>query len=380
MPAIISHNADLANPKLAYVTRRMGRAAALAVDKVAANMVDPEKYPLPEDRRSLERVLKQRFDTLRPEQLQFAEARVGVRPGINRKLPSALTLRVSNVDPRSTTPVLDQAKRVPRQLRLTKSERARLPLTINSVVVTPPAVKETGYIDVFLGRRLGDITIQPTVRDTKLELRVSQVKCIDETNGWFGTEVGSDEIYLAGDVISAQGSTSIQEQKVGDFDDGDAKTFSPVKVLTSIDLLKDAQYPKVFVAVFVLAEKDMGGLSDFMDKLVEALEDPVKDAIIAAIGAAVGGELAGPIGAAVGVAVGVILSYIIDALGEAWADDVFDPQTVTFALESSTDRFSNGRLESDNYLLSFEGQGGEYSLTYSWRLYQQSIGDVVKGS
>jgi hypothetical protein len=380
MPAIISHNAQLASPKLAYVIRRMGRAAALAVDKIAANSVDPEKYPLPEDRRSLERVLKRRFDALRPDQRQFAEARVGVRQGIARKPPSALTLRVLNVDPRSTTPVLDQAKRVPRQLRLTKAERARLPMTIDSVVVTPPAVKESGYIDVFLGRRIGDITIQPTVRNTKLELRVSQVKCIDETNGWFGTEVGSDEIYLAGDVISAQGSTSIEEQKVGDFDDGDVKSFSPAKVWTSIDLLKDAQYPKVFVVVFVLAEKDMGGLSDFMDKLVEALEDPVKDAIVEAIGAAVGGELAGPIGAAVGVAVGVILSYVIDALGEAWADDVFDPQTITFALESSTDRFSNGRLDSDNYLISFEGQGGEYSLTYSWRLYQQSIGDVVKGS
>lgn len=64
---------QVSDPTIQKIAERVALEAQLAVEKVAASSANPEGYPLAADEKSIEQILKSRFDAL-PEAVQAAAA------------------------------------------------------------------------------------------------------------------------------------------------------------------------------------------------------------------------------------------------------------------------------------------------------------------
>src|SRR5262249_46693998 len=95
----------------------------------------------------------------------------------------------------------------------------------------PPALKlPSDYLQNLTSRPVENLVAsggpaEPTT--TKLELRIHKVKCLDETDGFLGTEAGADEIAMGGTEVDETGDT----RKIAPFDvlnavDGNGKAIS----------------------------------------------------------------------------------------------------------------------------------------------------------
>jgi hypothetical protein len=112
----------------------------------------------------------------------------------------------------------------------------------------------------------------------------------------------------------------------------------------------------------------MGGLPDFLDKLLNWVKEKVITALTAALGAAIGAS-GGPVGAIIGVAVGWAVGKCFEFFKSVWEDDVFAPITVRVDVPSLTHRFPGGAVDSAQSTVVFTGHNGKYDLTYDWRLF-----------
>lgn len=210
-----------------------------------------------------------------------------------------------------------------------------------------------------------------------LKFRIHRVKCVDETNPEWP---GHDKIAAGGVAVDwKEESSKISEFRVGDsFDDGESKYYSPPRVLKTFSL-NDAAYPADFLMVVALAEKDNGGLSQFINELWDAIKDQVQ-LILTAVGAAaglaagtaIGGTLGtavgGPIGAIIGVAAGAIIGALVGWLIGALKDDIFEPQSAALRLPVHDSTFAGGSLTSPTMTLDFRDHGGHYRVYYSWQI------------
>jgi hypothetical protein len=201
-----------------------------------------------------------------------------------------------------------------------------------------------------------------------LELRIHKVQCLDETNGFLGSEWGEDEIYLGGTTVDETGDIKkVSSFKVGDFDDDDVKTYSPPKQFTTFSLREGTTWPKYYWVTLVLAEVDMGGLNDFVNTLLKKIKDEAVSALAAATG--VRGLLGGAVGAATAAVVTFVLGKIVDWLTSWWNDEIFPPVTVSISIPSFNARWSSGQTDSPQHWIRWWGYGGEYKLWYDWRLF-----------
>ena len=156
-----------------------------------------------------------------------------------------------------------------------------------------------------------------------------QLYAADETGGWLAEKFGADEMYLGGSAIDATGvNTEITKFKVANFDDGDVYIWQTPKVLTTFDLTAGTDWPKTYYVLVVLAEVDMGGLAEYLNKLIDGVRDHVEKYLAALIGGAVAPASGGPIGAVIGLAVGYAVGKAIEWLKSWWGDDIFSPVTL----------------------------------------------------
>ncbi len=213
--------------------------------------------------------------------------------------------------------------------------------------------------------------MEPQLYVDKLGFYIRRVKCVDETNPeWWG----SDEIAMAGISVDETGDTKkIGETYIGGgFDDGDTKWYSPNWFYHWFNLNEGGNnWPKTYYMTLILAEKDNGGLSSFLNKLWEKVRDKVKAAITAAVGAALG-EVLGPLGPIIGAAIAWAVDYIVGWLISLWEDDIFPPQTVGISIPSHNCAWyydGGWKYYSPYYRMHFYGYGGHYYVEYRWRLY-----------
>lgn len=217
---------------------------------------------------------------------------------------------------------------------------------------------------------LSVITPSDTVR-----FRLHQVKAIDETNPEW---LGSDEIAIGGVAVNATGSIAkIPERRVGSFDDGDRKKYTPPLVLHEFPI-SGAPHPQNLAVTVALAEKDGGGFSSFLEKLMGVIQSKIMEILIAvgvsvgsSIGAGVGGvigTLGGPLGFIIGAVAGAILGAIIGWIISATRDDLFIPQMAGIEIPDPTATFEGGGLVSPVQSLEFRGHGGWYRVWYSWQI------------
>ena len=229
----------------------------------------------------------------------------------------------------------------------------------------------------FINNNINDDNEDDIKLNKGLRFRLHRVKCIDETNPEWP---GSDEIALGGTAVDDNKvATKINEFRVRNgFDDGESKRYSPPRNLATFSL-DNLNYPADFLVVLALAEKDGGGLSNFISKLWEEIKDEVTiimaavgAAAGAAAGAAIGGGLgtaiAGPLGTVIGLVAGAILGALIGWLISALKDDIFEPKSAALQLPSANATFAGNSLTSPQFTLNFRDHGGYYRAYYSWEI------------
>jgi hypothetical protein len=217
----------------------------------------------------------------------------------------------------------------------------------------------------------GERRIGATARHTSLTLRLHKVHCVDQTTPGVEEWASHDEICLGGTASSDSGdqtnTTAIPQFLVGKFKDGDEKVYDPPKVLKTFPV--SGAYPKTFVCVMAMAERDGGGFATFLSDLLHSITDEI-DAVITAAGvaagAAIGGAIGGPVGALAG-AVGVFLvNEIINLIGNIKNDEIFMAQQTSVRMDSSSQKFANETDTADMRHWNFKGHSGEYNVFYSW--------------
>ncbi|WP_406696782.1 hypothetical protein V5E97_37920 [Singulisphaera sp. Ch08] len=226
----------------------------------------------------------------------------------------------------------------------------------------------------------GDISFErPTaaggaVINTGLAFRLHEVKCLDETDPERG---GKDEIAMGGTTLDDTGNvTEIKAFSVGKFNDNDVSTFDTPKTLATFAL--KGEFPKTLSVFLALAEKDLGGFADFLEKLFEAIQAEVTVILTAlgiaagaiiggSIGSTVGTAIGGPIGSIIGLAAGLILGALITFVAGVLKDDIFEPQIATVTLPDASATFA-GSLISPVLSLVYADFDGKYRVKYSWEI------------
>lgn len=347
---------DLNQPEIRAIAKRVINEMRLAIEKVASHHAEPARFPLPSDSTSVERILHGRFRQLKPAQQQLAVAKL--LPNVNAapQKRAVAYADLAQVDLQSAAPIAQQVQALPfpKALMLPANTAQNL---LNEQIMAPT-------------QGVTEAAAAPALK--KLELRIHKVTCRDETGkdfNPFGDEPGSDEIFLGGTAVDETGdSHKVTSFKVGDFDDGDVKTYAPPKPFTSFDLREGNLFPKSYFVTLVLVEKDQGGMSDFINGLLNKIKERVTAALAAAFGSAVGLS-GGPAGAVIGAAVGFVVGKVFDLLKSAWNDDIFPPKTVSVKIAALTSRFADNKADSPEDIVKFVGHDGHYEVRYDWRMF-----------
>lgn len=198
----------------------------------------------------------------------------------------------------------------------------------------------------------------------KLGFRLLKLHCIDETNGAFGTEFGSDEISIGGSVIDTYGNVKkVDKVNLGKYNDGTWSDWPPFVFHELSVNQTDGIWPKTVLVTLVLVEVDSGGYTNFLNKLVAKLQPFVKDKLKKAL-VGVGGIEGGPLGVALGVIAGEIAAYVVDKvfaeIKSWWNDDLFKPLTVSVQIPGPAALFPGGAYETPDTYFWVKGHGGHY--------------------
>ncbi len=213
---------------------------------------------------------------------------------------------------------------------------------------------------------------------TKLNLRIHEVKCVDETGGFFG-EFASDEIYLGGFSIDNNNTTNqISAFHVkSDFDDGETKKYDPPKIFASFNLGGAFTTTKQFAAGLLLVEKDLGNLASLITGIYNKFKTLVAQRVAAEktrlerlATSRSGGSLV-----ATSVIVGMVwpfvkvhlYPYVLETVKSWLADELFPLQDVMTTINGSNHTW-NGKKTSPVGMVEFKAHDGTYRVFYSWEL------------
>jgi hypothetical protein len=339
---VISQVSEVKDPKIRPIVLRVVRELELTAEKVACNHADPSRWPLPDDKNSTEAIFAARFAELPAAIKQSAATKsmarmVVARPALEKRFGD-----LSNVILTTRVPIERQVRDLPFPIDL------KLPPDYIEKLLHPPPPPAP----------------PPTPAISKLEFRLHSVKCVDETDGFLGSEAGSDEISIAGTTVDQGNVAKIPVLKVGSFgSDGSVKTFSPPRPFGTFDLRNAPAFPSSYHVTLVLAEVDMGGLPDFVNKVLEKIRDKLASELAAA-----GAKGAGPLGAVLGAVIGFAVSEAFRIFKSTWEDDVFKPVTLDATIPTRNHRFDNGATDSGEGIAFFIGHGGRYEVTWDWNV------------
>jgi hypothetical protein len=349
---------DDLEPDLVAIALPIYRKWEAAALRVAANHTARKTFALPKEKGTPEAVLAERFR-------QIAKARPAVAQAASIRAADQLTL-------------LKVQRRLGRVVSTDFTTRDSVD-DLTKAPVSPPA--DSAAVLRLLDRHYAQLGMQRTTSGAlapqdRVMLDLIRVVCIDETNGFLGSEWGDDEIYLGGATIDEQGKTGeFKPFKVGDFSDNDRKDFDPPKRLYTWQVGGGGSYPKHYFASLFLFEKDEGDLDATFEKLFRAFTDEVAAKIAALLGTAVGALFGGPLGAAAGALLGWLVGWLmgklVNKLIAIWEDDPFVPKQVEFIIPNWT-----ARLDEPSKVFHFTGPG-EYAVRYRWSAIGQTA--VIAG-
>jgi hypothetical protein len=360
---IVSQNPEILDPELLALARHISHEMILTAEKVAAHIAEPDAFPIPEDA-ELETLLLERLRSLSAERQRNAGAKALQFFRGPAQVRAALVGDLADLDVSKASPVSELV-------------RARPAPSVRLTAQTLEQAFSRGPSPAQVPRKK---PIQPSNANEWLELRLHHVKCIDETDGFLGSEAGSDEINVGVVLMDAiQRTTKTPIYDLGSYaSDGAERAYSPPLVLGGWDLRAGFYWPRTVTAVVYLCEVDNGGFPAWLQKVFEFAKSKVASAVTSAIGAAIGGLLGAGIGAVVGALVGWVVGELISALKTWWEDDVFPPATLTVNHVAENATFG-GQTTSHQFPLHFQGHGGEYRLTADLRITARPAGQTSSG-
>jgi hypothetical protein len=351
MPNVIARQltSDDLEPALVAIGLPILRQWQAAALRVAAHHANPTAFRLPEGKDTPEAILAPRFAQVanqRPNAAAAAAAKAAARLN-DRRVLRRLGRGISLPDLATSTSLQD----------VELAPAAAAPTTVDGTL----RLVDRMYSQLGLQRT----TSSPVGIVGKVHLDLIRIVCVDETDGFLGSEAGEDEIYLSAATISESGKTDqVKPFKVGDFDDNTRRDFDPPRSLYTWTVGGGSSYPKHYFATLMLFEKDNGDLDETFEAIFRKFSDEVANRVITLLGGAVGSFFGGPLGAAAGAIIGWIVSWLMNklvvALIAAWEDDPFVPRTLEFILPDAT-----SRLDEPSKVFKFTGPG-EYAVRYRW--------------
>ncbi|MGQ4389921.1 hypothetical protein [Streptomyces sp. SAS_270] len=338
----------ITNAKVLAVAERVVCEFQLAAEKVAAHHSESAKYPMPSGSTATEHLMASRFKALPEGTRKKAADRIVAdlknQPGRAKKLDD-----LAKVDLHSTTSVEAQVRKLPfpAKLKFPADELRKTPVTKDAVGTVEQTAAAAGT----------------PLR--KLELRLHQVKCVEETN-----EAFKDEISLGGTAVDESGDADkISSFRVKSFHTGGVQTYAPPRRLVWFNLAEGpVKFPKSYFVTLVLAEVDQGGFSSFVDGLINKVRVAISKALGDAIGSQLPGGPGGPIAELISKAIDYVVGKIFSFLKVVWQDDIFQPFTVQATIPSLSSRWA-GRSDSPERTVTYTGHGGKYQLVYDWRMF-----------
>jgi hypothetical protein len=409
---------ELSNVQIQSIGKRVYNAVVLAAEKAVGHLSDPRKFPMPTDKGSLENILLDRLRSRPSYQQERAKAHFSKLLSANSRQRTRLLGELGQINLRTQEPIIDQVQRLPSAVKLSEADVLNLPphgpiFTSHTMSVAvdadldhlaPLKSREVSQVNNLLqenklrklqellkevefpekgSQSLGLDFIKPW---SKLQLRIHKTKCIDETDGFLGSEAGDDEIRLSGYLIDPTGEMKKANfLNLGDsFDDGEVVSYAPPKIFDVHNIEKETikingkmveiGWPRSYYATLILAEQDNGGFPEFLNNVLNAIKGWVKSevvtAVAAAIGTGAGGTIGGPLGAAIGAIVGALIGWLIGSLIDffkaIWEDDVFSAVTVAQTLAVPMPTW--GKANSPQGYVWWKGHGGHYKVWYDWEM------------
>ncbi|MCR5881338.1 hypothetical protein LRS03_26280 [Rhizobacter sp. J219] len=347
----------LSDPKLDYLAKRVANTARLATYRVIAKAGDPSKVVAPADKSSIEAIVLSRFRAQPAVKQQRAVQKAKAfmaSPLASRKRKFG---ELASIDLHSTKSIHEMARTIPipAGMRLDAAHLKRL------------AADPSLFIEGFK-QPDADGGFTPQADFDNLRLRIRKVKCNDETDGFFGSESGDDEISMGGVKVDETGDVhKLEAFNVGNsFEDGDSKTYNPPKKFASFNLREGNKWPKTYYVSMVLAERDNGGLPSYLSDLFKYTEDKVSELVEQFGVSALGPEL-GKIAGAIAVAA---FQSLVEFFTEIWEDDIFPVVTAYANIKSLNHVFASGTRTSSEKSKWVKAHGGKYTIYFDWQVYE----------
>ncbi|WP_157823234.1 LGFP repeat-containing protein [Psychromonas sp. MB-3u-54] len=208
-----------------------------------------------------------------------------------------------------------------------------------------------------------------------LTLRCVKLHCIDETGTNSASERGAGEMAIGGSLIEiSPAGENISKFGLVDLEGGwDDNEWTSPRDLVATPINPNNDWPKIFLATFVLIDLDSGDYAKTLDELVKEVRPIVKDKLEKALLAAgTAGLTAAPLCATVGFVTAKLAAYIIDQvfawISGAWHDDPFQPGNMILELSGPGALFSGGMYDSPDTYWTSTGHDGKYEYWLDWVL------------
>lgn len=187
--------------------------------------------------------------------------------------------------------------------------------------------------------------------------------------------VGKDEVRLGGKTVNVLGEVKkFSTLNLGDFKQGQTKTYNPPKLITTFDLTKKQDYAKTGGAILMAFERDVGGgYEDVIDNAVDVVKDWLKkeiDKAAAQAGQAIGAFIGSPaFGAVLAKVLGKVLGWLLGKFGELigkWLkDDGFVPVYLPFNVKTPA-IWADGATHGPPHTLWVKGNNGRWEWRVRW--------------
>jgi hypothetical protein len=330
-----------AHPRLRAIADRGARVADLVFERLAANAMDPNAYPLPRSPESAERMLKKVIDELSAAKRNaiYERARQGLRESATARRLRLGDLARLNL--RSGTAIAEQLAGLapPTSVRIPQREIKQI---VDSIIKFPfPGLNE------------------PTaaVSATKLDIHITQVECFLQTF----KERGGDEICATVVLLNEKGEISNSNAvDLGSYVDNRVRAFAgPGLALHTLDV-SSGTFPKALAFFPVMVERDHAGLASALVLIAAAI------GIAGGAGMVVGTATANPVVILIGLAA-MLLGVLLDILAWLALDTCITTSDLAGVLVESAQE-APGVLDTSTFTMSeqenfFGNARGIYALT-----------------
>lgn len=363
---IASSSSALGNEQLRRTAQIVFKIAELSAQKAALHFADPKRYPLRGPADSFENIFLGVIKGLPPARQQSVRARAAGASLVEPAARAASLGPLGGLDFASPVPLAEQAHGRAESLCAEMASARRLP---DDGPEFPRRGDDPRWPLLPDGPGSGPGSGQQgggTLPLKRVVLRLHSVKCVKETK-----EIGKDEIDIAGAAVivtTGPAGPVVSKEivadpfKVGSFHTGDTKNLGD-RVLFAFNLPAPEELPVAYINNIFVIEKDLfdlrslrGKIRDLAKKLAQEIvnwsQQQKKDWI-----------------KVVGALVALGLNWLLDRIADWVGHDYFDPVSVSFSIDSLSDRLEGGTNFTPRGVVSAKRGKAQYDIVWSGHIF-----------